>query len=248
MTAAELLIGVACGAVLGFMITVLAGGGALFLVPVLVYVLDRTPEDAAGSSLVAVCASAVVGLVGHWRRDCVRWRVAIGFGAMSMLGAVGGSYLHRFFSPRATLLMFSAILFIAAARMGFGAMPERGDGEIRWLPLLVLGLGIGVLAGLLGVSGGFLIVPALVFLAGLGLHDAIGTAVAIVVVSAATGAITHAALGHIDVEFTSGIGAGAVAGALAGTPLAGKIPVRPLRTGFSILLAAAGAFMLSQNL
>jgi uncharacterized membrane protein YfcA len=252
MSGAEPLWAGLAGVVVGFLTAVLGGGGGLFIVPVLVYGFGRTPADAAGTSLAATLTSAVVGLVGHLRRGYVQLRTALIFGVATMIGAAGGSRLHRFLSDRATMLIFAAVLFGAGARMAIGKPggdPDAGGDRRPKLALLgPLGLVIGALSGLLGVSGGFLMVPVLVYGAGLGLYHAIGTSVAVVVLGSTSGVVSHALLGHLDLGFTFSVLIGAVIGGALGVPLAGKLPERPLRLGFTALVTGAGIYVLARTL
>lgn len=230
------------------MLSVLGAGGSIFVVPALIYGLHTTASEATGTSLLVVGGASLVGAVGHWRRGHVHLRVAAVFSVAAMLGAVGGTSLHALATDRVLTTLFAIILFVAAARMAFGKTVDVAEAEPRIAILVPLGLGIGVVSGFLGVGGGFLILPALSLGARLPVRLAIGTSLVVIAASSLTGAATHAAHGLLRFDVLASVGSGALLGALAGAPLAGKIPERPLKRGFSVLAVCVGAYMLVRSL
>lgn len=232
---------------MGLVLSVLGAGGSMFIVPVLVFVLRSPVSEATGTSLLIVGAAALAAAFGHWRKGNIVPKVAVLFGGASVVGAVGGSALHALVSPRVLTALFAAILFVAAARMIWGEPVDPKEAhEPRAAVLLPLGAAIGVLSGFLGVGGGFLIVPTLSWGAGLTVRQAIGTSLAVIGVSSLAGAVSHAAQGQLSGGVLLTVGGGAVIGALAGAPLSGKLPDRPLRLGFAALAVAVGIYMVVQ--
>lgn len=233
------------GVGMGLTISALGAGGSLFIVPVLVYLLHEPVSTATGTSLAVVFAAAVVGAIGHWHQRRVRWKVAASFGGAAMLGAVGGAAVHDLVEDEMHLVLFACALCVAAGRMAIGHAPPAAAappaaGLLRVLPL---GAATGVVTGFLGVGGGFLIVPALTWGARLGVREAIGTSLAVIAASSATGAASHALQGHASLPRVLIVGAGAVLGALAGARLSGKLPERPLRYSFATLALAVAVYM-----
>jgi uncharacterized protein len=239
---AEVLLAIATGGALGLLITLLGGGGTLLLFPLLVYVFGQSTAVAAGTSLLAVLGAALVGLVGHWRGGRVHPRVALLFGLSAMTGSIGGTRLHRLVSDRVTTLIFAGVLLATAARMFLHSrQPSKLEpGQIRWGLLVPLGLGTGTLSGFLGVGGGFLIVPGLIMGAHLNVHEAIGTSVAVIVLSTVTGGLAHLAQGSVNTGLAIAIGGPALVGAVAAVPLVARIPARPLRLAFAVMVALIG--------
>ena len=227
---------------MGLVLSVLGAGGSMFIVPVLVFVLDSPVSEATGTSLLIVGAAALVAAVAHGRKGNVNVRIAAIFGAAAMAGALGGAALHPLVSARVSMGLFAALLFVAAARMVWGKAEVR-LGAAKLEVLVPLGLAIGVLSGFLGVGGGFLIVPVLSWGAGLTVKQAIGTSLAVIAASSLVGAVGHAAQGQLTVGLLATVGTGAVIGALAGAPLSGRLPERPLRLGFAGLAVAVGLYM-----
>lgn len=234
---------------MGFLVSVLGGGGSLFIVPILLFVFHQDISMATGTSLVVVLAGALVGAVGHFRAGRLNVRALLSFGPASMGGAVIGALLHGLAPERVVFAVLIVVLLSASVRMLVGAIPQRNETEV--VPLwrtTVLGSGFGMLTGFVGLGGGFLIVPALVWGGRIALKEAIGTSVALIAVSSATAAVTCIAQGHVDFELATSIGGGAVLGALLGAPLSGKLPERPLRLGFGTMVLAAAIYLAVKTL
>jgi uncharacterized protein len=245
MTASTLAIALACGAVMGFIISVLGAGGSLFIVPILVYGFGQSVRVATGTSLVVVFSAALVGAFGHARAGHVRGRILLAFGVASMAGAVIGARLHLLASERTVTIALALTLLAASLRMMIGRTPQSASSRAHALVrLLPLGLAVGVLTGFVGVGGGFVIVPVLVWGAGVALRDAIGTSLAVIAMSSITGSTAHILEGNVDPRLAAAAGLGAIAGALSGAPLTGKLPERPLRLGFGALVLGAAIYIL----
>ncbi len=232
---------------MGLVLSVLGAGGSMFIVPVLVFVLHAPISEATGTSLLIVGAAAAAASINHWRKGNIAPKVAALFGGASVVGAVAGASLHSRVSAPVLTGLFSIILFVAAARMIWGnPVDAKNLHAPRAALLLPLGAAIGVLSGFLGVGGGFLIVPALSWGAGLTVRQAIGTSLAVIAVSSLAGAASHAAQGQLSVGLLATVGSGAVLGALVGSPLSGKVPERPLKLAFAALAVAVGIYMIAQ--
>ena len=233
------MIGFLAGLAVGAVLTVLGAGGSLFIVPVLVFVLNVPVAQATGTSLAIVGAAAAAGAIGHGRKGNIMWRVAVLFGATAAIGAYFGSSLHSYVSDRTLTILFAVILVVAAARMLLGKPVDPSTTEPAKVHVLIpLGGAIGVLSGFLGVGGGFLMVPSLNGPARLTVKQAIGTSLAVIAVSSLSGTIGHAMHGTLSFGVVASVGGGAVLGALAATPLSGRLPERPLRVGFAFLAIA----------
>lgn len=236
------------GFCMGLIIAALGAGGSLFIVPILLYLLHQPVHVATGTSLAVVGAAALVGTIGHFRKGNLDLHSALLFGAASMAAAPAGAWMHRFVSERATLISFAGLLFAASARMLFGAAPPPSKSQrpdaLRVLPL---GLLLGLLTGFLGVGGGFIIVPVLCWGAKLPLRLAIGTSLAVIAMTSATGIIGHWMQGNVNVGLLVSCGTGAMLGAIVGARLSGKLPERPIRYAFATMAAALGVYMLVRS-
>jgi uncharacterized membrane protein YfcA len=118
----------------------------------------------------------------------------------------------------------------------------------RVLALVPVAIGLGLLTGILGVGGGFLIVPALVLFGGLPMRLAVGTSLFVIAVNSAAGFLAHLSEHDLDVPRTIAFTAAAVAGAIAGQRLAGRVSPRTLRTAFGALVVVVGIVLLAKNL
>jgi uncharacterized membrane protein YfcA len=235
------------GAILGVVFAVLGAGGGILAVPVLLVVFGTSMQTATGAGLAVVWAAALSGAVSHARAGRVDLRVGASFGLPSVVGAALGAKLHALVPERVTMVTFAVVLLAA-----LGALFRRrreGTGQPVKLGLVMMaGVVTGLLTGFLGVGGGFLIVPALTLFAGLALHRAIGTSMAIIALASFSGALVHLLAGHVPLELVLPMGAGAVLGAFVGAPLAGKLPERPLRLGFAALSVTVAVGMLVKAL
>ncbi len=243
-----LLFAVVIGAVLGM----LGGGGSILTVPVLTYVAGLDPKIAIASSLPVVAVTSAFGAFGHWRAGQVQMRVAAIFGGFTMVGGFAGARLATFLSGELQLLAFAGVMLAASVSMLRPYHPpvRAADAEPFVLPLAKLaplGLGVGMLTGVVGVGGGFLIVPALVQLGHVPIRAAIGTSLLVIAMNAAAGTLGY--LGRVDLPVSmlipfTGL---ALVGIALGTGAAQRIQQSALRRLFAFLLLIVGVFILYQN-
>jgi len=185
---------------IGISLGLIGGGGSILAVPTLVYVMGVPPKSAIAMSLVIVGTVSLLGAVPHWKLGNVNLKTAIVFGLSTMLGAYGGARLATLPSITGTLqmLLFATMMLLAAIFMIRKKTTTEPVPPIQgvdltlypkpvckycWLWLLTEGLGVGALTGLVGVGGGFAIVPALVLLANVPMKQAIGTSLLIIVLN-----------------------------------------------------------------
>ncbi len=244
------LLAIPFGIAVGILLGLLGGGGSILAVPVLVYLLGQEVRAATTESLVIVGATAAIAAVAHHRAGHVRWRPALAFSAAAAAGAFAGTALNRLVDPRAILASFAVVLLAAAV----GVVRQRGEtpgfhcrGSCLVKRALPVGLATGILTGFYGVGGGFLIVPALAILIGVGFADAIGTSLVVIALTSGAALVAHLAGGGIDWPVTVSFTAAGAVGALIGTRVSDRVPARRLRVGFATLLVAVAAFLLAEN-
>ena len=244
-----LVLGFALAAMIGIMLGLLGGGGSILTVPVLVYALGYAAKPAIAMSLPVVGVTSLIGAALHWRLGNVRVRTALAFGALAMLGAFGGAKLAVFLSGAAQLAVLAVVMFAAAVSMLKDRQvgDESTDAPPRLALLVPVALGVGVLTGLVGIGGGFLVVPALVLLAKVPMRQAVGTSLLVIAMNSASGFVGY--LGTVDFNWTflAGFTAASVVGALVGTMLIARVPQSALRRGFALFLLAMGGFVLYRN-
>ncbi|QYJ16302.1 hypothetical protein Rxycam_02135 [Rubrobacter xylanophilus DSM 9941] len=240
--------GLVLAALMGVLLGLLGGGGSILAVPIFVYVLGYGAKEAIAMSLAVVGVTSLFAAVGHWRRGNANLRVALIFGAVAMAGTYLGARLAVFFSDAAQLALFAGVMLLAAFFMfRDGGAPEA---EPHGMPLALIvfeGISVGVLTGLVGVGGGFLIVPALVLLGRVPMKIAIGTSLLVIAMKSAAGFVGY--LGQVDVPWTymTAFTLVAMLGSLGGSFLANFLPQRTLKKGFAAFLTLMGALILAQN-
>jgi uncharacterized membrane protein YfcA len=241
--ALALLIGVALG--------MLGGGGSILTVPVLTYVSGLDAKTAIAASLPIVALSSAFGALGHWRAGNVHARIAVTFGAFAMVGGFAGARAAQWISGQTQMLLFATVMLLAAVSMlrtkkGVTSS-EPVVARVSIAELAPIGLGVGVLTGLVGVGGGFLIVPALVKLARIPMRVAIGTSLTVIAMNATAGTVGY--IGQVSWPFAlliPFIGL-ALVGVAIGTTSAQRVPQSVLRQSFGVLLLVVGSFVMYQN-
>jgi len=226
----------------------LGSGGSILTVPVLHYLLGQPEQVAIGGSLLVVGLIAAVASVPYAMARQVDWRKALWFGAPGMLGAWLGASLARWVPGVVQLALFAAVMLAAAGRMLQSAPLATGNREPHSLAVVAAGTAVGALSGLVGVGGGFLIVPALVLLAGVTMSSAIGTSLVVIAMNSFTGFSKYLHVLEskglaLDWQALLVIAAIGIAGSLAGNRLGRRLPQSTLRRVFGIFLAVMGLFV-----
>jgi hypothetical protein len=242
------VLGLILSALIGFSLGLIGGGGAILAVPILVYVLRVDARAAVAMSLAIVGATAGLGAYMHSRHGTVRFRTGLAFAALGMIGAFMGASLTYLVRRELLLLIFAGIMLAAALGMLVRGSESQGRSG-RLFVMLLAGFAVGVLTGFLGVGGGFLIVPALIFFAGLGMREAVGTSLLVVAINSFAGLAGHLArTAQIDSRLTVILVAIAIAGMLLGTRVSHRASPEMLRRWFAVLIIAMALFLVWRNL
>ena len=244
-----LLLAASFSLVIGVVLGMLGGGGAILMLPMLVYVVGLEPKAAIATSLFVVGATSAVGMTVHARARTVRWKVGGMFGLAAMVGAYGGSQIAHFIAANVLLVLFGIVMVVTAIAMLNGRQAGAAAPQtLRLGRAIGLGVAVGVLSGLVGAGGGFLIVPALTLFGGLAIREAIGTSLFVIALQSFAGFAGHIA--HVDLEWTlvPVITATSVVGTVGGAMLGSKLSPHGLRRGFAWLVIAMGLFMLAKQL
>jgi uncharacterized membrane protein YfcA len=245
--------GALLGAVLalgaGVVLGLLGGGGSVLTVPILVYVVGLQPRPAMATSLVVVGVTAVVALVPHARAGRVRLRAGLLFGAAGLAGALAGGQVARVMSGSALMLLLSGVMLAMATALlrpraaGEGSGPEVSGARRTGLSL-ASGLGVGVLTGLLGTGGGFMVVPALSLLGGFSMAEAVGTSLLVIALNSASGLVGALASGaEVQPGLAAGMAAASSAGSLLGARLGRGWSAAALKQAFAGLLVVLAVAM-----
>lgn len=229
--------------VVGLSLGLFGSGGSILTVPTLAYLLGHHEKAAIAESLAIVGAIALATSLLRLRSGDIAWRTAALFAAPGLAGTYAGARLAALAPGTVQLLVFAAVMALAAYRMWKrSSQPARAASPPRSPWRLALdGLGVGVLTGFVGVGGGFLIVPALVLLGGLEMRRATATSLVVIAANSAVGFTTHArALSQMGLEIAwvavGVFAAVGIAAALAGRSLHGRFNERTMQRSFAIFL------------
>lgn len=234
----------------GLGLGLLGSGGSILTVPVLVYLAGQDEKVAIAGSLAIVAGISFVAAVPYARRRDIDWRSVVRFGIPGVIGTFGGAWLARFVSARVQIEMLALVMVAAAVLL----LRTKRDVELprrehaTWL-IALEGLAVGVLTGLVGVGGGFLIVPALVLLGGLPIRRAVGTSLVIITLKSVVGFAKYVdVLGDlglaVDWRVLALFTAFGIGGSLLGGRLSTRIPQPLLQRIFSVLLIFVGCGIL----
>ena len=246
MLALELALGFAIGLSLGL----LGGGGSILTVPALVYFIGQTPHAAVTTSLAIVGANSLMGASFHRAQGTLDWTVALVFGGAGMLVAYFASGISKMLPPAVLLIAFAMLMLV----IGIVMLVRRKnvDQTLRaarplWI-VLASGAGVGLLTGVLGVGGGFLIVPALVMLVGLPMQAAVGTSLIVIAMNSLAGLAGHLSTEPFNIVLTLVFTLAGLAGTFAGAQLSKRLPAQKLQKAFAWFVIALAIFLLVDNL
>ena len=233
---------------IGVSLGLLGAGGSILTVPALVYWVGLPPLEATTTSLVVVGLTSLSAALQHARGGHVNLRAALVFAGAGIPSSFLGSLLSRRIPPSALLLSFAFLMVAAGLAMIF-RRSDLPSGRASLVRVLSAGFTVGLLTGILGVGGGFLIVPALVLFAQVPMSDAVGTSVAVIAVNCTggfAGRLSDASsihwIGALEFSLV------AIAGSFLGAALVGRIPVTWLRRAFGVFVIALASYMIAGNL
>jgi uncharacterized membrane protein YfcA len=249
------VLGLASGALVGFSLGLVGGGGSILAVPLMVYVVGVPDAHVAiGTSAIAVAANAAVNLSNHARGGTVMWSCALTFAAAGIAGAFAGSIFGKMLDGDRLLALFALLMLVIAVLM-LKTRSRIGlpDVQISWAntPAIVgLGLATGTLSGFFGIGGGFLIVPALMLATGMPIMNAVSSSLVAVTAFGLTTAASYAYSGLISWRLAALFIAGGIAGGLIGTRSARLLSARrgALNIVFAAVIIAVALYMLARNI
>jgi uncharacterized protein len=263
MFALPLLAGLATGIVLGLF----GSGGSIIALPALMYLLHVEPKSAIAMSLGVVAVTATVSGLDNWRRGLVDIRIAFVFGLFGVAGTFAGARLGLLTPVVLQLGLFALVMYAAAWRMlkpvqvaapavggvvntsgGTAAIGVCRDFVSPCMGHIALhGIGVGVLTGLVGVGGGFLIVPALVLLSGIPMKTAVGTSLAIVAAKSYAGFAGYMGGVPIDYAVMGGFTAVTVIGSFVGGRFSDRLSQATLKKAFAWFLVVVATYILFKS-
>lgn len=253
--------------ILGYLASILIGislgltgsGGAVLTLPVLVYIFRVPPVSAVTYSLFVVGASSLTGVIPKYKQGLLDIRTALIFGAPSIAAVIVSRkfvlpaipetlFTHKGLTiTRNILLMFlfgSLMIFAAASLLRKNRLQRQPRSSSPLPAMLIQGVITGTVTGLLGAGGGFLIIPALVLLRRLAVHQAAGTSLLIIAANSLIGFAAALPGQAVDWTFLGIISIPAIAGIFIGNYLGGKIDGAKLKTGFGVFILCIGTYVI----
>lgn len=254
-----MLLTLALSLLIGLLLGLLGGGGSILTLPMLVYVLGVDTKRAVLTSLVVVGLSSLIGLITHARRGSVCWKSGLMFGLSGMSGSFLSAHAAAHFSPALLMSLFGALSLLTGLLMLLGKSvgnPQiQGNGALKVCPLnipflrvLFDGFWVGAVTGLVGVGGGFLIVPALTLLVGLPMQGAIGTSLLIIFMNASAGLLGYSQHVELDGELTVLVATGAIVGSSVGAWASAWVNPALLRKSFALMVLLVAVYVLTQSI
>lgn len=261
------IFGYLSSALIGISLGLIGGGGSILTVPVLVYLFGVMPETATAYSLFIVGSTSLVGTYPKYKQGLVNIKTGLIFGAPS----IAAVYLTRkFIVPAipanvfalgdfmltknilmmllfAVLMVFASISMIKDKKAKDGSNTNSNKG-FNYPMILAEGAIVGVLTGLVGAGGGFLIIPALVLFTGLPMKEAVGTSLLIIAAKSLIGFTGDLGNQTMDWTLLLTVSAIAIAGIFAGNYLSAKIDGAKLKKGFGWFVLVMGVYIIVKEL
>lgn len=258
------VLGYALAVFIGVVLGLIGGGGSILAVPVLVYVFQLDPTVATSYSLFIVGLTSLAGAIFQSTKGNVDFKTTATFGVTSvatvfltrkyLLPVIPDTLFHLagYSVDKSTVIMilFSALMLASSVSMILGYRRDDGReaGEYVLIQLGVLGIAIGLVTGLLGAGGGFLIIPTLVVLAKVPIKRAIGTSLLIIAINSLVGFTGDIGQVYIEWKFLWVFLCITIAGVIIGSLIGRRIPGDKLRGGFGWFLLTMGIYILSREL
>lgn len=261
MTPSDMLT-IVFGVVIGFSLGLTGGGGSIFAVPMLIYGLGTSAREAVAISLAAVGATSLLGSLLRWRAKELELRGGIVFALGGLVGAPFGTAIGRRLPETFVLIGFAVLMGIVGRRMWNGRRPSlprpspcgrQVDDRVHLTPLCVAvllgaGLLVGVLSGIFGVGGGFIIVPALILVTGIPIHHAVTTSLLVIAVICASGVVSHSLAGEgLPVHLTTFFIVGGFLGMIPGIRLRARLSGPVLNRVFAVGMWVVAVFLIVKN-
>ena len=239
---------------IGISLGLLGSGGSILTVPVLVYLVGQDEKVAIAGSLFIVGSIALAGSLQFVRAGFINWRTVAIFGVPGMAGTYLGAALAAYVSGLTQLALFAVVMLLASYLMLRPIrLTEAGRAPRALWKIAGDGLAVGVITGLVGVGGGFLIVPALVLLGGLSMHQAVATSLVIIALKSYSGFYKYLDVLEeqdltLDWPVLGLVTVLGIAGSIVGSRLARKVHQDRLKRWFGYFLIVMGIYILARSL
>lgn len=260
------LVGYVAAIIIGVSLGLIGGGGSILTVPVLVYILGIDPVLGTAYSLFVVGSTSLVGSFTYMKKQLVDYKTALVFAIPSFIAVfltrkiivpalpdslfvLGGFEVTKSIG----IMVFFAVIMLAASYSMIkenGKVVDEKDGEVKFnIPLIAVeGLIVGLITGLVGAGGGFLIIPALVLLAKLPMKMAVGTSLLIIAAKSLIGFLGDVSNQVIDWKMLLIFTVLSIVGIFIGSSLSKKINEKMLKKGFGWFVLLMGIYIIAKEL
>ena len=246
MEFAQVVEGVMLGGFIGLVLATVGAGGAILAVPGLVGFFGLTAIEATTSSLVVVGAAALTGAIQKLRAGAADLRLGLLFSIVGAAGTFLGTKLVAVIPETLLLVLFSVLILMSAYGMWNKKPINEGKQLSGKFAVFLVASGVGLITGLLGVGGGFLIVPALVLTLGINAHLAVGTSLVAIFTNTVLALGMRSQYWHdIPWEVVSIVAMSAIVVSAIAAPLSHKISATKIQKTFAVLLLLVTTYMLS---
>ncbi|PZR26277.1 MAG: permease [Citrobacter freundii] len=261
------IIGYLAAILIGISLGMVGSGGSILTVPVLVYLMSVDPLLATTSSLFIVGSTSLIGGLRAYGKKLVNFKAVTEFGIPSIfsifitrhyilpalpdhLFSIGNIHIYK---PAFLMVVFAILMLAASVSMIFNSNRDAIAAsntayKYQALTLVLLGLGIGLITGLLGAGGGFLIIPSLVIFLRLPMKTAVGTSLLIIAINSLFGFLFSLKQFEYDWRLLLSFTALAIAGLFIGSKLADKIPGPSLKKGFGWFILLMGIYIILKEI
>lgn len=235
---------IALALITGLCMGLLGGGGSILVVPLLTFFVGLAPKDAVATSLAIVSLTAAVGAASGLMRGVLPFALAAVVGVGATIGGLIGGAIGVALNDHLQLAILAFVMFGAALLMWRNnALTTKGLSP-SFTKLALIGVAIGILTGIVGVGGGFLIVPALVIGAGLSMPQAAAASLFVIAMAAPAALSRYAAGAPLQWTFILTFAVIASTGAVSGGIIAPRLPQRTLQQAFAVVLVVLGSYVL----
>lgn len=247
-----MILGWVGAALIGLSLGLMGSGGSILTVPVLVYLFGQDEKVAIAGSLAIVGTIALAGGLGYLRAKLIDWKTVVLFGFPGMIGTYLGAWIAAYIPGIVQLVLF-AFVMIAAAWMMRKPSINTNTGKRHLFKIAIDGLIVGIITGIVGVGGGFLIVPALVLLGGLKMRNAVATSLIIIAMKSYSGFYKYLDVLNqqnlqLDWNTLGLVSVIGIIGTFVGNYLCNKIPQEQLKKYFAYFLMVMATFILYKEL
>lgn len=244
------IIGYLCTFLVGISLGLIGAGGSILTIPILIYLFNLTPKEALPLSLLMVALSSTFATYEHWKNKNVEIKIALNFIIFSSLGAYTGGLLSKFVPDKVQLGIFICLMVIGSFYILFKKTETKNDTlkTKNFFFVTFVAIIIGLLTGLIGIGGGFMIIPSLMALLNYPIKKAIGTSLFIISINSISGFIGNIGSGEINWNFAFLFLLISSAGSLIGSRYSNKIQPEMLKKGLAFLLIGLALFMIFKEL